>query len=181
MSHPSVERQTWSQLHVLNPNCGSFLHFYTSHNFAPLTYRIDLIDFAYTILRPGTTTWKGKEKVLKYYLTRAGHQNLCLILLSSQGRKCLVSHIATFDHNFFFNVKMYFFGAVQPYPDYEAYYPCACLTCAAPKGGTLSLFMAFCLSPPSNSVVTNAWKTAASFIRFSLSLKMPALLSLKIM
>lgn len=33
------------------------------------------------------------------------------------------------------------------------------LTCAAPRGGTLSLFMAFCLSPPSSSVVTNAWRT----------------------
>lgn len=29
-------------------------------------------------------------------------------------------------------------------------------TCAAPNGGTLSLFMALCLSPPSSSVVTSA-------------------------
>lgn len=30
-------------------------------------------------------------------------------------------------------------------------------TCAAPRGGTLSLFMAFWRSPPSSSVVTRAW------------------------
>lgn len=35
-------------------------------------------------------------------------------------------------------------------------------TCAAPNGGTLSLFMALCLSPPSSSVVTSAWKKLVS-------------------
>lgn len=35
-------------------------------------------------------------------------------------------------------------------------------TCAAPNGGTLSLFMALCLSPPSSSVVTSAWKKIVS-------------------
>lgn len=38
------------------------------------------------------------------------------------------------------------------------------LTCAAPRGGTLNLFMAFCLSPPSSSVVTSAWRTTMTVI-----------------
>lgn len=50
---------------------------------------------------------------------------------------------------------------------------CACVrdrvTCAAPRGGTLSLFMALCLSPPSNSVVTNAWKTQSEDFEYWLT------------
>lgn len=39
--------------------------------------------------------------------------------------------------------------------------------CCSPNGGTRSRFMALCLSPPSNSLVT---KFSVSFIKLSMSL-----------